>query len=334
MSAPPPPPAVHHARPRFTRDPALFAVTNGQCAEQCDEIYHYTDLEDIFRHWDTLIPRDQLAFFQEMVTFLHNLKKQYTCEADLTSAMIVMRKKFKSIPKKSQLLYAYNTLVASTPNFQQRSDLLAHLTKKASKSNSGVLVITVLTSPTPTLSDGTKQRFSCAWNCYYCPNEPGQPRSYLHDEPAVKRANENGFDAVLQLTDRAATLAMNGHPVDKIELLVLGGTWASYPHAYQEEFCRDLFYAANTFWERTKRPRRTLEEEQAENEVARCKIIGLTLETRPDTIDAAELRRLRRYGCTRVQLGIQHTDDKVLKKINRGHTRAHAALLVAGHALG
>ena len=103
------------------------------------------------------------------------------------------------------------------------------------------------------------------------------------------------------VTDRAATLAMNGHPVDKIELLVLGGTWASYPHAYQEEFCRDLFYAANTFWERTKRPRRSLEEEQAENEVARCKIIGLTLETRPDTIDAAELRRLRRYGCTRVQ---------------------------------
>ena len=99
-----------------------------------------------------------------------------------------------------------------------------------------------------------------------------------------------------------------------------------YPHAYQEEFCRDLFYAANTFWERTKRPRRSLEEEQAENEVARCKIIGLTLETRPDTIDAAELRRLRRYGCTRVQLGLQHTDDKVLAKINRGHTRAHAAL--------
>ena len=105
--------------------------------------------------------------------------------------------------------------------------------------------MTVLTSPTPSFGPAearTTQKFSCAWNCHYCPSEPGQPKSYLHDEPAVKRANENHFDAVLQLTDRAATLAMNGHPVDKIELLVLGGTWSSYPHEYQEEFCRDLFY--------------------------------------------------------------------------------------------
>ena len=146
---------------------------------------------------------------------------------------------------------------------------------------------------------------------------------------------------------------MNGHPVDKIELLVLGGTWASYPHAYQarcrvarciharecpaarprrprpvatqEEFCRDLFYAANTFWERAKRPRLSLSEEQTINETAAVKIIGLTLETRPDTIDADELRRLRAYGCTRVQLGLQHVDDGVLKKINRGCTTAQAA---------
>lgn len=93
------------------------------------------------------------------------------------------------------------------------------------------------------------------------------------------------------------TLAQNGHPVDKIELLVLGGTWASYPHSYQESFCRDLFYAANTFYDREKtRPKGTLEEEQDINEKAACKIIGLTLETRPDTITAEEIRRLRRCG--------------------------------------
>lgn len=157
-------------------------------------------------------------------------------------------------------------------------------------------------------------------NCHYCPNEPGQPRSYLHDEPAVLRANQNGFDPVLQFTDRAATLAVNGHPVDKIEILVLGGTWASYPHAYQEAFCRDLFYAANTFHEREKRPRLGIEEEQRLNEAAACKVIGLTLETRPDTITPEEIRRLRRYGCTRVQLGVQHSDDDILRKINRGCT--------------
>ncbi|KAJ0392898.1 hypothetical protein P43SY_001338 [Pythium insidiosum] len=109
-----------------------------------------------------------------------------------------------------------------------------------------------------------------------------------------------------------------------IELLVLGGTWASYPHEYQESFIRDLFYAANTFYDREKRPRMSLDEEKQENERAAVKIIGITLETRPDCINAEELRRFRRYGCTRVQLGIQHTDDAILKKINRGCTTADA----------
>jgi ELP3 family radical SAM enzyme/protein acetyltransferase len=196
--------------------------------------------------------------------------------------------------------------------------------KKASKSLSGVLVITVLTSPWPELPNGKKQKFSCQWNCYYCPNEPGQPRSYLHDEPAVMRANQNGFDPVLQFHDRAATLACNGHPIDKIEILVLGGTWSSYPEAYRETFVRDLFFSANTFYERKKRPRRSLLEEKLENETAQCKIIGVTLETRPDTIDFHELQLLRSYGCTRVQLGLQHTEDHVLKKVNRGCTNADA----------
>eukprot|EP00644_Phytophthora_capsici_P006189 jgi/Phyca11/569314/estExt2_Genewise1.C_PHYCAscaffold_320136 len=197
------------------------------------------------------------------------------------------------------------------------------LVKKAQKSQSGVLVVTVLTSPYPTVN-GKKQKFSCQWNCYYCPNEPDQPRSYLHDEPSVLRANRNDFDPVLQFCDRCVTLAMNGHPVDKIELLVLGGTWASYPVEYQENFIRDLFYAANTFFNREKRERHSLDEEKLENETAAVKIIGITLETRPDCITPEELRRFRRYGCTRVQLGIQHTDDGILKKINRGHTLAEA----------
>jgi len=164
--------------------------------------------------------------------------------------------------------------------------------------------------------------------CYYCPNQPGQPRSYLHDEPAVMRANNSGFDPVMQFTDRAGTLAQNGHPVDKIELLVLGGTWASYPLEYRKGFVRDLYYAANTFDQRKKRPRLSLAAEQALNETAACKIIGLTLETRPDCVDFEELRRFRRYGCTRVQLGVQHTDDRILRRVNRGHGRAHAARAV------
>jgi len=118
---------------------------------------------------------------------------------------------------------------------------------------------------------------------------------------------------------------MNGHPIDKIEILILGGTWASYPHQYQEEFIRDLFYAANTFWQRPPREQRySLLQEQVANETAVCKIIGLTLETRPDCINQDEIRRFRRYGCTRIQLGVQHTDDSVLTLVNRGCTTRDA----------
>jgi ELP3 family radical SAM enzyme/protein acetyltransferase len=139
----------------------------------------------------------------------------------------------------------------------------------------------------------------------------------------IHRANQNGWDAVSQFDDRASTLERNGHTIDKIELLVLGGTWSSYPRDYQEEFVRDLFYAANTYSSREgkRRERLSLEEEQRINETCESRIIGLTLETRPDFINKYELRLLRRYGCTRVQLGIQHTDNDILKYINRGCTR-------------
>ncbi|EGB07572.1 hypothetical protein AURANDRAFT_27185 [Aureococcus anophagefferens] len=247
-------------------------------------------------------------------------------ERALAAALAPLRKKYKLAPRKAQLLHAYRSLL-STGHLDKRCVPLEEvLTTKASKSQSGVLVVTVLTSPYPSVAGGKKQRFSCKWNCYYCPNEPGQPRSYLRDEPAVLRANQNQFDAVMQFTERCATLAQNGHPVDKVELLVLGGTWASYPLEYREAFCRDLYYAANTFWQRAdKRPRRSLLEEQTLNESAATKIIGLTLETRPDTIDEDEIRLLRSYGCTRVQLGVQHVDAAVLDRVNRGHGRAETA---------
>ena len=284
-----------------------------------------SDLEDIYRAWDSVVAEEELPVLEKVVRALAAdvPPDARAFERDL----LQHRKEHKITFRKASLHHVYHRLVG-LGEIEPTEQLSSLLVKKSSKSQSGVLVITVLTSPYPTV-DGKTQRFSCAWNCYYCPNEPGQPRSYLHDEPAVKRANENGFDPVLQFTDRAATLAMNGHPVDKIELLVLGGTWASYPHAYQEAFVRDLFFAANTFWQRAKRPRLSLLEEQTINETARVKIIGLTLETRPDTIDAAELRRLRRYGCTRVQLGVQHTDDRLLRKINRGHGVAHVAVALA-----
>ena len=202
------------------------------------------------------------------------------------------------------------------------------------KSHSGVVSITVFTAASwideLTESDGLVEsneskvnNFSCKWNCAYCPNEPGQPRSYLKGEPGVMRANRWNFDCIAQMHDRMTTLAKIGHDVDKLEVLVLGGTWTSYPEKYREQFIRDIYYAANTWHpnqdkEQVQRNKGSLAEERDMNRSQKAHIIGLTLETRPDTITIDEIKRLRHYGCTRVQLGIQHTDYNVLKTIKRG----------------
>ena len=317
--------------PRLTKDRLLFEASGGRAAERLEEPRRYADLEDIFSYWDRLIPNDQRPLLEDMVRHLWACaaRGEVESQAGLERAMNKMRRVFKGqmagvIPKKSQLLQIYNALKARG-GIAESPQLERYLVKKASKSQSGVLVITVLTSPYPE-TNGRRQRFSCQWNCYYCPNQPGQPRSYLHDEPAVMRANNSDFDAAMQFHDRAGTLAQNGHPVDKVELLILGGTWASYPQDYQRTFIRDLFWSANTFWDRpeNKRARLDLETEQRLNERASCKIIGVTLETRPDCINEGEIRRFREFGCTRVQLGIQHTHRDVLELVNRQAYREDA----------
>ncbi|KEG09927.1 putative histone acetyltransferase-like protein [Trypanosoma grayi] len=247
-----------------------------------------------------------------------------------------LMKKHRAVAKKSLLLAAYRKWLLAEEMRTISPVLEQYFVSKAPRSQSGVLVVTVFTSPYP---EG--QKFSCKWNCYYCPNEPGQPRSYLLNEPGVRRANRLQFDAYRQFQDRVNSLVAIGHPADKVELLVLGGTWESYPLSYRESFMRDLFYAANTLYDGTedaalagdadaqqlRRPRPPLDllQEQLLNETARCKIIGVTLETRPDTVNEDMLKQLRRFGCTRVQLGVQHTDDAVLLAVNRQSTREDAA---------
>jgi ELP3 family radical SAM enzyme/protein acetyltransferase len=289
-----------------------------------------TSIDDIMRSWDNLVKPEERALIETAVARIASQVDERTTDAGYQKILHQVQRQLKVALKKSKMLFI------ARERYDADHAMMKHLITKAGRSDSGVLVITVLTSPYPRVGN-TIQTFSCEWNCYYCPNEPAhqgnnwtpQPRSYLHDEPSVLRANRNNFDPVLQFYDRAVTLAMNGHPVDKIELLVLGGTWASYPRQYQETFIRDLFFAANTFQGRTSAQRvwrspLSLEEEKALNENSVCKIIGITLETRPDTIDLDEIIQLRRYGCTRVQLGLQHTDNAVLKKINRGCTTEQA----------
>ena len=278
------------------------------------------------------------------------VRRNPTTPDEMKAAMKAQMKQFKTDNKKSMLLAGYRALFAEGQLPSRSTFIEDFLISKSPRSQSGVLVVTVFTSAYPDV-DGVVQRFSCKWNCYYCPNEPGQPRSYLLNEPGVRRANRLQFDPVAQFTDRVRALVNIGHPADKIELLVLGGTWESYPDSYRERFIRDLFYAANTFdvveatrrssssshhdddtgagSARGRRPPMSLLQEQLANECAPCcRIIGVTLETRPDTINSDMLVRLRQMGCTRVQLGVQHTNDDILLTVNRQATREDTVVAI------
>ena len=147
-----------------------------------------------------------------------------------------------------------------------------------------------------------------------------QPRSYLSTEPAVLRANRNHFNPILQIYDRADALNSCGHEVDKIEILVLGGTWDHYPLEYQKEFIRDIYFAINTLDTRNYENKLSLQEEIKEAQRSNKRMIGLTLETRPDCISIKQIKRLREFNVTRLQIGVQHIDDTILNGVERGCT--------------
>ena len=232
--------------------------------------------------------------------------------------------------RKEDLIFMYRKLNLNEPDFYKI------IIKKAMRSTSGVLVVSIVTAAYPEYTNSItgerlKQSFSCKFSCHFCPSEPplpennyiAPPRSYLTKEPAVLRSNHCNYDCVKQFRTRVNSYIHCGQEIDKIEVIVLGGTVSSYPREYIKEFCRDTYYAANTIFE-DREERLTLEEEIKINETARVRIIGLTLETRPDCINIEEIKFFRYLGVTRVQIGIQHTDNKILKKINRGHTIEHA----------
>jgi len=195
------------------------------------------------------------------------------------------------------------------------------------------------------------------------------PKSYLASEPGCQRAEAHGFDPYAQTWSRLAAYRAMGHPTDKVELIVLGGTWSHYPEAYQRWFLLRCLAALCDFGSAqpeasaqrlppgveapARSPRRqrgtynalvarrlrqenggrlqaaseqasweALEERQRANEAASSRCVGLSLETRPDCIDAAEVLRLRRLGATKIQLGIQSLSDPVLSASRRGHDAA------------
>lgn len=211
-------------------------------------------------------------------------------------------KKHGRLVKNSEILAAYEKLIQKA-KIKRQPSLEDWLRLKKVRSLSGIVPVAVMTKPYP-----------CPGQCVYCPTQKAIPKSYLDDEPAVMRAQMAGFDPYLQVQRRLKQLQATGHITEKIELIVLGGTFSVLPHPYQRRFIKRCFDAANG------QASPTLAASQKLNETAKNRIVGLTLETRPDQITAREIKWMRQLGATRVEIGVQSIFDDVLKKINRGHT--------------
>lgn len=241
--------------------------------------------------------------------------------------------KLKSILN-SDIFHEYLLLVKN--GILKKSEIFESLLRKrAVRTLSGIAPVAVLTKSYP-----------CPGTCAYCPRQEDVPVSYLSNEPAVMRAIRCQYDPYKQVVFRLKALENNGHEPEKIEIIVIGGTWSYLPTRYKYWYVVNCFRAANDYARlRTKKLASTKEldsfrqginafykqnlsleklkqaltREQKKNKDAKYRIIGLTLETRPDYINEDELLEMRELGCTRVEMGVQALDDQILKLNQRGH---------------
>ncbi len=167
-------------------------------------------------------------------------------------------------------------------------------------------------------SESSSSDFSCPYNCSYCPQGEHDgataPKSYTGKEPSARRAIDNAYDPYDQVSARLEQLETIGHPTDKSEIIIMGGTFPSTPTAFQEHFVKRCFDALNG----TEAD--DLQEAHDINETAERRNVGLTIETRPDFAKKAHINDFLRFGCTRVEMGVQTLDDAVHERTDRGHT--------------
>jgi len=195
-----------------------------------------------------------------------------------------------------------------------------HLTliKTKIRSISGVVPLTLFT-----------KGVACPFNCVYCPSEPNMPKSYFSDEPAVMRAIRNNFEPFKQIESRLIMFSLSNHAIDKVEIIIKGGTFSFLPRRYRTFFLKKIFEGCNTntllmlkSGEKNHSHSSTLENAQIANEFAPSRVVGINIETRPDYIDAKEITYLRKLGVTHVELGVQTLNDEIYKTIKRGHAIA------------
>jgi len=200
-----------------------------------------------------------------------------------------------------ELLQAYHLMVKNK-RIKPSPRLEKILQKRPVRSLSGIVNVSVLTKP-----------YKCPGKCIYCPSQKNMPKSYLQGEPAAQRAQDLGFDPFKQTKQRIEVLKMTGHATDKIEMRIIGGTWSFYPIEYRIDFIKQCFDACNN------KKSKNLEQAQKINETAKNRVVGLSIETRPDFIDEKEIKFLRALGITKVELGVQSIYDDVLEFCQRDH---------------
>lgn len=181
--------------------------------------------------------------------------------------------------------------------------------RKISRTISGVTPVAVMTKPS-----------GCPGQCIYCPNDTSVPRSYTTASPAVLRGIRFDFDPYRQVEARLRMFRVMQHPTEKVELIVMGGTFLSTPQEYQYGFIKGLYDALNGV------ESASLEEAMRANETAFSRCVGLCVETRPDWCGSIEIARMLDFGVTRVELGVQTIDDSIYRLVKRGHGVQDVAL--------
>ena len=218
-------------------------------------------------------------------------------------------------PRNIELVQAYNELVEGEL-IEANETVLNFIMKRRVRTLSGIANITVML-----------KAFGCPGQCIFCPTQPGMPKSYFSNQPAMLRAVRNDFDAYTQVKARLNGLKTQGHDTSKIDIRTAGGTWSSYLDDYQEHFIKSIYYALNQGpgeiepleLANQKISESNLEDLILENETAKSRCVGLWVETRPDWVTKKEISKLRRFGVTGIELGIQTTDDAVNEFNKRGH---------------
>lgn len=300
--------------------------------------YTQEDIEGVFNKEMFKIDISEEEMQQMKDAFIKSHANTFSSHQDY---MKFMNKELHNRFPKTKMVKAYRILLKSN-SITRNPNLEKYMRLKATRGNSGILQITTMMSGQLFGDENYIQNGGCPHKCKYCCLEQvdgvvTQPRSYLTREPANMRASQNKHHPVGQVFDRLNAFEKMGHLAPepenpaKIEFMISGGTFNFFPEDYIIWFVTMSYYALNVYYDYVLtdelRDPKSLEEEQQINETSPIRMIGLTIETRPDYLTSKDdpykiVRFFRRLGVTRVQTGVQHTDDKILKDVKRDCTDA------------